>query len=89
MTAASACPGPHTSAGSDSSGKSSATVGPSRTRELDTQGVARELLAHLKDWKLAQEDKETRVISLLPVLARFSGHYPEDFSPEGEDTDDR
>jgi uncharacterized protein (TIGR02678 family) len=58
-------------------------------RELDTQGVARELLAHLKDWKLAQEDKETRVISLLPVLARFSGHYPEDFSPEGEDTDDR
>ena len=58
-------------------------------REMDTQGVGRELLALLEEWKLAQVDSETRVISLLPALARFSGKYPENFGPEGEVSNDR
>jgi len=58
-------------------------------RELDNQGVAKELLHLLIDWKLAKEDSKTRVISLLPALARFSGKYPDIFNPEGEETDDR
>ncbi len=55
-------------------------------RELETRGVARELLALLKEWKLAREDPDTRVISLLPALAKFSGEYPANY-PEGVEAD--
>lgn len=44
--------------------------------------VAAELLALLKEWKMARVDAETGQISLLPVLGRLCGEYPTDFTEE-------
>ena len=45
-------------------------------REATVSETARELLAVLIDWQMASLDKETRVISLRPLLARTIGKFP-------------
>lgn len=53
-------------------------------REATVSETARELLAVLIDWQMASLDKETRVISLRPLLARTIGKFPADFTKGGD-----
>ena len=48
-------------------------------REKSLSETAKDLLTFLIDWKMAQLDKETGVVYLLPLLARTICRYPEDF----------
>ncbi len=48
-------------------------------REGLLRHTADELLAFLTDWKLAMVDQESKLILLLPALARLTGEYPRDF----------
>jgi len=57
-------------------------------REATISETAKDLLQVLVDWKMANEDGETRVIYLRPLLARTIGKYPKDFinnSKQGAD----
>lgn len=47
--------------------------------------TAAELLALLKEWKMATVDPESGMIRLYPLLGRLAGEYPADFDPAGRD----
>ena len=49
-------------------------------REASLSEVARDLLQFIIDWKMARQDRETGLISLLPLLVRITGKYPGDFA---------
>ncbi|CAA7601359.1 TIGR02678 family protein [Acididesulfobacillus acetoxydans] len=51
-------------------------------REGLIQEIARELLTTMRDWKMAEREKETGRIRLRPALLRLEGEYPEDFRAE-------
>lgn len=57
-------------------------------REAGIAQTARDLLAFLEEWKMAERDPETGAVCLRPLLARITGRYPADFDPgtlqEGE-----
>ncbi|RJX22574.1 MAG: TIGR02678 family protein [Desulforudis sp.] len=57
-------------------------------REAGISQTAKELLAFLVEWKMAERDPETAAVHLRPLLARTTGRYPSDFDPstvrEGE-----
>lgn len=48
-------------------------------REMALDGIAKELLELLIDWKMATVDGETGIIYLYPLLVRTIGNYPPDF----------
>jgi len=48
-------------------------------REALVSSVATDLLNYLEEWKMAAQNPETGVISLLPLLARTVCRYPADF----------
>ncbi|MTI94351.1 MAG: TIGR02678 family protein [Firmicutes bacterium] len=56
-------------------------------READTNLVVRDLLNLLKEWQMADQDPETGIISLLPLLARTRGEYPPDYTGEEKTND--
>ncbi|KJS21399.1 MAG: cytosolic protein [Clostridiaceae bacterium BRH_c20a] len=53
-------------------------------RELIVSETARELIAVLVDWQMADILDETGVIRLKPLLVRVVGKYPVDFSKGGD-----
>jgi uncharacterized protein (TIGR02678 family) len=48
-------------------------------REALPSETTADLLCHLLHWKMADQDPETGVITLLPLLARVVCRYPDDF----------
>ena len=56
-------------------------------RETETNAVAHELLSLLMEWQMAAQDTNTKIISLLPLLARTTGAYPPDYKLEEEQDD--
>ncbi|WP_028309580.1 TIGR02678 family protein [Desulfitibacter alkalitolerans] len=52
-------------------------------REALISEIAKDLLEYMVSWKMASKDKETKVISLHPLLVRIVGVYPEDFDEAG------
>ncbi len=48
-------------------------------REALIPEIAGDMLQCLQEWKMAEQNRETGVISLLPLLGRTVCHYPEDF----------
>ncbi|WP_113930643.1 TIGR02678 family protein [Bacillus sp. P14.5] len=53
-------------------------------REKNTSGIAAELMASMKDWMMAEEDEETGLIKIKPLLGVIAGEYPADFEKGGE-----
>lgn len=50
-------------------------------REAGVAQTARDLLAFLEEWKMAERDPETGAVCLRALLARTAGRYPADFDP--------
>lgn len=48
-------------------------------REASLAELAREVLAELKAWRMADTDPETGMVVLYPLLGRLCGRYPDDF----------
>jgi len=48
-------------------------------REAKIAQTAGDLYELLEEWKMAAIDRETKTISLYPLLGRLSGRYPKDF----------
>ena len=48
-------------------------------REALPSEIAADLQEYLLRWKMAEQDSETGAMTLLPLLARLSCRYPEDF----------
>ncbi len=55
-------------------------------REGLVQETAKDLLATMIDWKMAEREGETGRIRLRPALFRLAGEYPKDFKPENAQT---
>ncbi|TYR75960.1 TIGR02678 family protein [Rossellomorea vietnamensis] len=53
-------------------------------REKSTSGIAAELMISMKDWMMAEEDEETGLIKIKPLLGVIAGEYPADFEKGGE-----
>lgn len=49
-------------------------------REKPTPSVRKEIMEALKDWMMAEVDRETSLIKLKPLLAVLAGEYPKDFA---------
>ncbi|PDM39716.1 MULTISPECIES: TIGR02678 family protein [unclassified Geobacillus] len=57
-------------------------------RDMTPAQLTSVLLEELKQWKMADVEKETGMIMLYPLLGRIVGHYPPDFMKKGMDDDD-
>lgn len=57
-------------------------------RDMTPSQLTVELLVALKEWKMADEEHETGMIVLYPLLGRLIGRYPDDFTTKGMNDDD-
>ncbi|KHF28217.1 hypothetical protein LR68_03031 [Anoxybacillus sp. BCO1] len=57
-------------------------------REMTLAQLSSELLSALKEWKMAEHEQETGMVTLYPLLGRLVGRYSDDFLMKGRDDDD-
>ncbi len=51
-------------------------------REAPISEIVKDILSNMKEWKMAEEDQESKGIYLKPLLVRVIGKYPKDFTGE-------